>query len=132
MKLLTFSLALASYEAFRNQLPCSKHLSWKISNKLFENRFGGDNSNNARPKTAISTSSVEKMLEQARRLRTEVNAIEATNATIATAVSTNSFSEFVTTKAIELAAAKKGNREPRAKILYTVLFFILSCTLKQR
>eukprot|EP01035_Chromulina_nebulosa_P028702 gene28702-37937_t len=64
----------------------------------------GDRLNDS-PKTSISSSTIEKMLDAARRLRSEViNIEESKNST--TQVLKSDFSEFITTSAIDLAAAK--------------------------
>ena len=63
----------------------------------------GDKLNDS-PKSSITSSTIEKMLNAARRLRSEINSIEGSNNTLQ--VPKGDFSEFVTTTAIDLAAAK--------------------------
>lgn len=77
----------------------------------------GDRLNDS-PKTSISSSTIEKMLDAARRLRSEViNIEESKNST--TQVLKSDFSEFITTSAIDLAAAKAAGENIFIHILIT-------------
>lgn len=64
----------------------------------------GDRLNDS-PKTSIASSTIEKMLVAARQLRSEVISIEGSNNS-SNQLPKSDFSEFITTSAIDLAAAK--------------------------
>lgn len=80
----------------------------------------GDKLNDS-PKSSITSSTIEKMLKAARRLRSEVSSIEGSNNTLQ--VPKGDFSEFVTTTAIDLAAAKSAGD---IIFLYSLSYLILA------
>lgn len=105
LELFLLSASLQCFSSFHNSIKRRYILFNSIKTIESTTVRRGDRLNES-PKSSITSSTIEKMLDAARRLRSEVNSIEGSNNTVQ--APKRDFSEFVTTSAIDLAAAKSA------------------------